>query len=356
MDKRLPAEPVIKKLKEDYSDIDEVLLGKYKLAALLSFDQKNGFYRLLQRTIIKKDDFETISKFWPEKDIEKYKQYFFEESTIRSDEEDCRSLVWNDDIPLGSIFRMAELLSVDCKSVLYPMYQAYVFYDKNRDSVFRFPEGIRKINFRFSFQWDFERTLNWQKIIFPTSIREINGAPQGCAFDALPEGLEILKLIKLYRLGNIHIRIPSSLKTIENLPDASLNLIFDRFQESTILHDKKSIMKIIEELCEPIKESYSYVTSHNWITGPTYQSSVYIKGYQMKKIMITICDSNGNPIRINLGGDEVSVHRWGSDATIVLQEFVERRANELRSTIIDKTGHDIFQDFCKKDENKVLKK
>ncbi len=288
-----------------YSDIDEVLLGKQKLATLLSFDQENGFSKLLNKIMVKIDDRETVYQYWPIKYFDKYEELFLRQKFSGYDT--C-GLVWNDEIPLESILRMKELFSFPCASFLENVYHHKY---KNR-YYFQFPEGIKIIN--FSQLLDFYFTLSRKKLLFPSSLEQVKNVREGMHYEILD------------------------------------------FKQSSLLNDKEKLMEFLKTHCVEISGSYRSRTSSSFI-GCTYETVYYTRGYKMKKFSLIIYDDNRNPIQIDFGNDQSPLLQIPSFYPSELyQQFLERKAQELRDSIKEKTGYSIFQDNYQHKGYKVLNK
>ena len=326
------------KFKMYYSDIDEVLLGKYKLATLLSFDKENGFSELLSKTMIRKNDFDEIHLFWPKDAMDKY-YYCFLETPLQNKK---TGIVWHDEIPLETFLSVAEAFFPGADFFFNNMYRSsYVYRQKHenciKNSYSPFPEGIKKMDFRYSNNWNFfEEFSVYDTPLFPSSVKEVKNLPTHTpsrdigiytTWNRFPDGLE--KIAKDDNWSNwcIELEIPPSVETIDVKVPLSLSLKFKNFKQSVFLHSK-------EKLMEFLMENYRTI----WEEG--------YRGYCIyEEIYITIYDDHENPIEINFCDDKSQVKfPRGADSPEKLYEFIDNQADRIRDIIREKTGHSIFQE------------
>ena len=185
--------------------------------------------------------------------------------------------VWNESLPLATIYRLKKFQNPKEKNILYELTIKHSL--KNDNDFYYVPEGIKEIDTFEKRFWalapyspnakDYERYLKflkkeeinnylylylkklveWKKIVFPKSLRRVKGDFfYLCHVDEahFNEGLEELDGSVLCGLDKVII--PGSIKRI--IPNTEIKklkyLLFDMSKDSSIIYDKEQFKNLLE--------------------------------------------------------------------------------------------------------------
>lgn len=242
-DKYIEAIELIKELINNnfngYDD-DNILNSILELNIILSFDYKSGFQNMLNNKMI-------TSK-------SRYPHCIAEKSVFEGFFDNKHSgIKWEDEVPLKSIlFFVNENYGKEIYNHI--IYKLFKLIDISNETYFNIPEGIKEIYGDKSYPLTNQIIVDSEDkvVILPSTLKHLSiSFSHGIRGIQLNNGIEYLGKRSLYYLYDTKIEIPSSIKKIDK--DALchgriMTIIFDDYENSHILYDKKALCEMLENL------------------------------------------------------------------------------------------------------------
>lgn len=344
--------------KKEFQDINKVMIDKYRLITLLSFDKEDGFNNIINRTI-DKNDLNTVSLFWPKELLHVYKNIFLNASFVK----------WNNIIPLKSILEVLynDDKIYDSSNAFIKMFKLYLKNNVSHDYC-KLPDGVIKIAPSEYYTNEYERHFFPKpleisgKIKFPSSIKSIDFGNNACKkwpfsyiIDELPYGVESIKFNTISDMPPI----PSSVKKIEithsqgKAGDHCPFLKFLDFKNSQFLHSKLNIMNLLNQIKITAEYTNIYIHLENDGQIRTIKAPVSYDD-AAKKLIIKLASTL-------IEQKEISTNNTKDSATflhleIELEKYIVEHKEEFELDFLSKELIDISKMRCDKNNKQDLLK
>ena len=237
--------------KDYFISADEILNNMEKLSVLLSFDSATGFEDLLNNTLIKGNDYKTISLLGNQKYSFFYNTFFQSHYSY--------GILWNNYIPLKSILEIMQRkeFCIEYKPLTYLYHLSDLKYPYRQ-----LPDGIIKLAPEEPVYTSFYRILpepeplKSEEFRLPRTIKEYDDAKIYCYYvNELPYGIEKIT----FHIDQHIPPIPPTVNEIKLLTygykrersnENSLVLAFFDFRNSNFLRSKKKFVDLLNSLNE----------------------------------------------------------------------------------------------------------